>query len=827
MSTYPRRLGKYELQERLGQGGMAEVWKALDTQLQRYVAIKLLHANLKEDPNFIARFEREAQLIASLHHPNIVQIHDFQIASSEQEGTLAYMVMDYIEGQTLGNYISTTSGRRDFPSSVEIVQLFTSIGLAVDYAYQHGMIYRDLKPANILLDKRNTIRNPMGEPILTDFGLAKLLGSPAATLTATQLGTPLYIAPEQVSGYAGNERSDIYSLGVILYEMVTGTLPFQGNSPTEVMSQHLNTPPPSPVLINPNVPPALIMVIMRSLAKDPSARFPSATSLAAAIAEALNVPVPDRLGKPAYPLDAQYMPTYVTPSPTNQSPGATPSSPGLPIVRTSTPTPAIAQSGSSSALSSSGGQSTPPLSMGSLSDKSASSSGQATPTPLVEARFTAPSGSGSFAPAQPPPTSVSTVSIPPPAPTRRQRGLLFGLIALLIILLGGSLGAYFLFFRSGPGTATPSSIVGHAFYVSSGQLSDGAQGIADELQVDLQNVKAAPAGKSYYLWLLADIVTTHKADLLGPPPVHPPLLLTNNLPVQPNGNVNYLYPGDAQHNNLLSATSRLLITLDIAGQNPADPSTDRSTWIYYAQLPQELIPNDPTGLRGLDHIRHLYYNENNLQVFALYGGLDIWIFRNTEKLLESATSARDDFNGTTSSYGAMHDLFTAILDYLDGTPNVDVDVPPGTPIKADPAIAKVALLIVDTTRQGVPKYFTTDPPGDLDHMILHLTELNRAPDATPQMHTLSQEIVVALNNVKGWLQQMRTDAKQLFDMTPDQLAQPATLNVLDDLVTQATYAYIGQFDPITNTVKSGVLQVHYDVLKLATFDITKNVPKSL
>src|SRR5947207_10948956 len=116
MSTSPRRLGKYELQEELGHGGMAEVWKALDTQLQRYVAIKLLHANLKEDPHFIVRFEREAQLIASLHHPNIVQIHDFQIASSEQEGTLAYMVMDYVEGETLANYIHSTSYRGNLPS---------------------------------------------------------------------------------------------------------------------------------------------------------------------------------------------------------------------------------------------------------------------------------------------------------------------------------------------------------------------------------------------------------------------------------------------------------------------------------------------------------------------------------------------------------------------------------------------------------------------------------------------------------------------------------------------------------------------------------------
>jgi len=172
----------------------------------------------------------------------------------------------------------------------------------------------------------------------------------------------------------------------------------------------------------------------------------------------------------------------------------------------------------------------------------------------------------------------------------------------------------------------------------------------------------------------------------------------------------------------------------------------------------------------------------------------------------------------------MHDLFTAILDYLDGTPNVHLDVPVGTPVKADPAIAQIGLLEVDKVNQGAVR---SNPPGDLVHMDLHLSELNRAPDATTQMHTLSQEIVGALDNVKGWLQQVRTDAKKLFHMTPEQLAQPAARDVLDDLVTHVTYANIGQLDPITNTVKLGVLQAHYDVLKLATFDITKNVPKQL
>ncbi len=843
MSTSPRRLGKYELQEQLGHGGMAEVWKALDTQLQRYVAIKLLHANLKEDPHFIARFEKEAQLIASLHHPNIVQIHDFQIASSAEEGTIAYMVMDYVEGQTLADYIHHTSSLGNFPSPTEIVQLFTSIGFAVDYAHQQGMIHRDLKPANILLDKRNTLRNPMGEPILTDFGLARLLASPSsATMTATQLSTPLYIAPEQVTGYTGNERSDIYSLGIILYEMTTGTLPFQGDSPTVVMSQHLNAAPPSPALINPHISPVLVMVIMRCLAKDPAARFPNASSLAAAIAEALNVPVPESLGEPAYPMDAEYTPTYVTPSPSQLAAGMTPYSPTLPGERASAPSPfSRAQSGSSFAPSSSSGQSTPPASVGSSSGAStpthsparstpfppsqpypaATSSGEPTPTPPAGAGY----GSDSYAPAQsPPPVFIPTR---PPAPARQRRGLLFGLIALIIVLLGGSLGAYFLLLRSGGGAPPLSSIVGHAFYVSSGQLSDGAQGIADQLQIDLQNVQAPPPGKSYYLWLLADKDTTPKPDLLGPAPIHPPVLLTNNLPVQQNGIVHYAYPGDAQHNNLLSATSRLLITLEDAGKNPTGPSTDPSTWIYYAQLPQALIPKDPTGLRGLDHIRHLYYNEDHLQVLALYGGLDIWLFRNTAKLLELSTSARDDFDGTTKHYGQMHALFVGILDYLDGIPNVHIDVPPGTPVTVDPIIARVSLLTVDPTHQGVAQFLATNPPGDLDHMRLHLSQLNRAPDATSQMHTLSQEIIVTLDNVKGWLQQVRTDAKQLFYMTPDQLAQPEARAVLDDLVTQVTFAYIGQLDPATNTVKPGVLQAHYNVLKLATFDITTNVPKNL
>ncbi len=844
MSTSPRSLGKYELQQRLGWGGMAEVWKAFDPQLQRYVAIKLLHMNLQADPGFVARFQREAQLIASLHHPNIVQIHDFQIAGPpETDMPIAYMVMDYVEGLTLAGYIRNTSARRQIPSPIDIVNFFTSISLAVDYAHHKGMIHRDIKPANILLDQHNTRFNSMGEPILTDFGVAKLLGMSTSAVSGTQMGTPLYISPEQARGLLGDARSDLYSLGVILYEMVTGVTPFQGDTPVAVITQHISATPISPNLINPRIPSTLTSVISQSLAKDPNARFPSATAMTIALAHALNLPVPERLGSPTDSLNPADISTFFSPtSPGQQSSGRIPavstsggptfadSSQNLPIV-----TPALSQpypAAASGGQVPSGQMQSPVPQTGFQSLQSSYSGGAAFPQsatnyPPQVVTQSPPPQAPSSPPFVPQPPSAQAGRKQAHAPTRWY--IVFAAL-IIVVLIGAGLGGYFLFFSHGntAGNALPpSAVVDHAFYVSSGQLADGAQGIADQLQVDMQNVQPPPTGKSYYLWLLADIDTTHKKDLLGQPPIQPPILLTNNLPVRPDGTVHYMYPGDPQHNNLLSATSRLLITLEAAGRTPTSPSTDHSTWIYYAQLPQELIPKDPTGLRGLDHLRHIYYNEDNLPVIARYGGLDIWVFRDTAKLLEWSTSARDDFDGTTAHYGQMHALFTSILDYLDGIPNVHLDVPPGTPVTADPNIARISLLTVDPTHQGVPQYLATDPPGDLDHLLLHLDQLNRAPDVTPEIHQLSVAIIAAITNAKGRLMQARTDAKQLFDMTPAQLAQSTAVPLLDDLVTQVTYAYIGQLDPNTNTVKPGVLEAHYDAQLLATFDITRNVPQRL
>ncbi|MGZ3629556.1 MAG: serine/threonine-protein kinase [Ktedonobacteraceae bacterium] len=828
MSMEPmKRLGKYELRERLGQGGMAEVWKAFDTQLKRYVAIKILHPKLLEDPNFVTRFELEAQLIASLHHPNIVQIHDFQVSRPpESDRTFAYMVMAYIEGGTLANYIRETSAQGKIPSPTEIVNLFTSVSLAIDYAHGLGMVHRDIKPANILLDKNNTARNAMGEPILTDFGLAKLLGVSASTFTANQLGTPLYTSPEQARGYAGNERSDLYSLGVILYEMVTGVQPFRGTTPIEVLSQHLNATPTSPVLLNPNIPPALTMVIVTALAKDPNARFASAATMTAAIAESLKVPVPEVLGQPSYPRDFQNMPTYIGAPLSQGGINLTPSS-SSPSLAFSSPAslPSTSNPGAIAPVYSTPQLSTP----GSSSGQSGSISMSGGPTELASAQHApiayAGAVGGSSVPANPMVTTPPTASLPPSSPRKRQwKWWYTALIAVVMVaLIGSSLGA-FLVLHNKPNQQAAAVAGGQAYFLSSGQFDPGsAQGIADQLQIQLNNIPAPQAGKSYYAWLLADRHPHVEQPALEPPIQFTLPLMLGKLPVN-HGSVSYLYPGDSQHDNLFSIGSRMLITEEDTNGTPKGPNADRSTWRYYAEIPQ--TPYGTPALSALDHIRHLFYKETKVGVLGLPGGLDTWLYRNTEKLMEWSISARDDYHAQVTDPTVIHNLFVSMLDYLDGAPNVHIDVPPGTPIAADAVASRVALLSIVPAQQQLTDV-ANNPPGYIDHVALHLNAVIRAPDSTPQMRALATEIVQALNNAGRWLDQSRLLAKQLVNMNADQLAQPTTLTMLDTLLTDTTYAYIGQLNPNTNQVVPGVLQVHYDIQRLATFTITSNLPQSI
>src|SRR5437763_128874 len=426
MSAGPQRLGKYELEKRLERGGMGQVCKAYDTQLRRYVAIKVLHADLQANPDFVSRFSREAQFVASLRHPNIVQIHDFQFTGIEESDgrgqasapTTAYMVMDYVEGGTLADYIRATSRKGLFPPAADIVYLFTAISLALDYAHQRGMIHRDIKPANILLDKRNSTGMP--EPILTDFGIAKLQGADAGNLTSSLLGTPRYISPEQAQGLPGDERTDLYSLGIILYEMVTGVTPFQGDNPIAIMMQHLQEMPTPPIVLNPNIPPALSAVVLRSIAKDPADRFPSASAMTVALAQALKVAVPASLNKPpAMNVETDYNPLQ----PSNLLPGVT-SSPSHLIAQSPLPLTQPTQDNVETALVTPVNR-TPTL----LPARDYPSPGQSSPTSQV--------------PVQSPQAPASPPSPLSPGGKSRRRGLYLTLIGCIIILLVGlGIGAF-------------------------------------------------------------------------------------------------------------------------------------------------------------------------------------------------------------------------------------------------------------------------------------------------------------------------------------------------------------------------------------------------
>jgi serine/threonine protein kinase len=250
-----RTLGQCRLLEQLGRGGMAAVYKAYQSSLDRYVAVKVLPPSLAYSPDFAARFRREARAIARLNHPNILPVYD-----SGQEGELSYLVMRYVEGGTLQEMLGK-------PMPLErVVEIITQVGGALEYAHQEGIIHRDVKPSNVLMDK--------GEwAFLSDFGLAKMVETSVQLTKTGALGTPAYMAPELGKGEPADERSDIYSLGIVLYEMLTGRVPFKAPTPMAVVLEHISTPLPVPRTINPDIPEAVEQVLLKALAKDPADRF--------------------------------------------------------------------------------------------------------------------------------------------------------------------------------------------------------------------------------------------------------------------------------------------------------------------------------------------------------------------------------------------------------------------------------------------------------------------------------------------------------------------------------------------------------------------------
>ncbi|GEM_PF-3551809 len=264
-------IGNYKILSKIGEGGMGAVYLAKDLTLEREVALKIIAPRLAKNPKLMARFKIEAVAQARLTHPNVVTIYSF-----EQVGDLYFIVMEYIDGESLKSLIK--SGKLDIPRAVEI---FKQVLSGVAFAHSKGVIHRDIKPANVLITKTGIAK-------IGDFGIAKLEGVEGLTKAGTSLGTPLYSAPEQILGKKVDHRADIYSLGVMFFEMLTGRPPFvsETGSDYEIQKAHIEKRPPRPSSLNPEIPPVLDRIVLKCLEKNPDKRYSSAEELRRAVEEA-------------------------------------------------------------------------------------------------------------------------------------------------------------------------------------------------------------------------------------------------------------------------------------------------------------------------------------------------------------------------------------------------------------------------------------------------------------------------------------------------------------------------------------------------------------
>lgn len=261
------KFGPYEITAKVGEGGMAEVYKGYQQSLNRYVAIKILRKELAQDSNFVERFRREALAVAELNHPNILHVYDAGAAKG-----VYYIVMAYVEGGNLKDVIL-----RGAMAPEAAADIAAQLADALDHAHRQGLVHRDVKPTNILMTRE-------GRPLLTDFGIAKALHeSQGLTQTGTSIGTPEYMAPEQIQGQSVDGRTDIYALGIVLYEMLAGWTPFTATTPVATLYKQVNDAPPPLRQANISIPPWLDGIVMKCLAKIPQDRFQRASDFAAAL----------------------------------------------------------------------------------------------------------------------------------------------------------------------------------------------------------------------------------------------------------------------------------------------------------------------------------------------------------------------------------------------------------------------------------------------------------------------------------------------------------------------------------------------------------------
>lgn len=402
---------------------------------------------------------------------------------------------------------------------------------------------------------------------------------------------------------------------------------------------------------------------------------------------------------------------------------------------------------------------------------------------------------------------AATVTSQPPLPAspaaagkRKRRALWIALAALLILLVvGSSLGAYLIFFAKGPTTHTPPpntagpATVGQAYFVSSGLLIlNSTTGITDQLQIHLKNIPAPAAGKAYYAWLLNDLKAQWNPVYLGA------------LTVKSDGSIDFTYRGDTT--DLLAANSRFLITEDDATNAPVSP--DSGTNSYYAAFPQIPHAISPTLSFSLyDHLRHLLADEPSLDKAGLTGGLDTWLYHNSQKILEWAGSARDSTFAGDTTFASRQ--LTRIMCYLDGANFITHDLPQAGCTDITVALgAKVGLLSLPVKGSF----------GYLQHITSHLHELSTLPEATSQQRALASQVYLALNSVNQRFTTLHSEVLQLLKMPQAQWTQPAGISLVDSIATLANDAFVGKADPQGNAV-DGVAQINYNIQGLATFNV--------
>ncbi len=270
-------LNRYQILSLLGEGGMGAVYKGHDVTLQRDVAIKVMHAHFAQNKDFQGRFLQEARTAARMDHPGIVQVYDFG-----QDRSALYIVMKFIPGDNLEKMLRDLRVQDKWITVNESVLLIQQVAKALDYAHRQGVLHRDIKPGNVMIEPEPTEGLPY-RAILTDLGLAKLAQGGIVTQDGTSMGTPAYMSPEQALGNPTDSRSDVYSLGVLLFELATGRLPFPARSLADAIQYHVQTPPPAPRSIRPDLPEVLEQIILKTLEKEPGKRFQSAAALATAL----------------------------------------------------------------------------------------------------------------------------------------------------------------------------------------------------------------------------------------------------------------------------------------------------------------------------------------------------------------------------------------------------------------------------------------------------------------------------------------------------------------------------------------------------------------